>query len=304
MSGAVRHYVDAGWRLVAIPPRSKRPIGEWQTREYSLAELELGNVGVRLGEPSGWLVDVDLDSAEAIVLADQVFPRTLTFGRASKPRSHRLYTASGAATRQFRAPDGQMIVELRSTGAQTVLPGSVHESGEPIEWDDERDSVELPHAALSIDAGELLELVAQLAVSALIMRQTDERTARKVLFGGRAPPLPGRVLTLCRARLGIPEPERKPPMRAQGRAALDGARANAAKSPPAISGGGGHATTFRLAQHLVHGFGLDDADALAVLDEWNATCQPPWSPNELAHKIGSARQHPVREPVADRLGAQ
>ena len=30
-----------------------------------------------------------------------------------------------------------MLVELRSTGGQTVFPGSTHESGEAIRWDEE-----------------------------------------------------------------------------------------------------------------------------------------------------------------------
>jgi hypothetical protein len=62
------------------------------------------------------------------------------------------------------------------------------------------------------------------------------------------------------------------------------------KCQPAISGNGGHNQTFKVACALVHGFHLDDADALAVLKEWNLTCQPPWSDKELEHKVASARK--------------
>jgi len=38
----------------------------------------------------------------------------------------------------------------------------------------------------------------------------------------------------------------------------------------------------------VHGFALGEADALALLREWNGSCVPPWSESELVHKIKSA----------------
>ena len=53
-----------------------------------------GNIGIILGEPSGWLVDVDLDCDEAIELADQYLPPTAAItGRPSSPKSHRWYIA-------------------------------------------------------------------------------------------------------------------------------------------------------------------------------------------------------------------
>jgi len=67
------------------------------------------------------------------------------------------------------------------------------------------------------------------------------------------------------------------------------AEAYVAKVPGAISGSGGHAHTFALALRLVRGFELNDADALGILRGWNATCAPPWSENELRHKVASAR---------------
>lgn len=58
--------------------------------------------------------------------------------------------------------------------------------------------------------------------------------------------------------------------------------------PGAISGQRGHDTTFRAACALVIGFGIKENVALALLTEWNATCQPPWSEKELQHKISQA----------------
>ena len=38
----------------------------------------------------------------------------------------------------------------------------------------------------------------------------------------------------------------------------------------------------------VEGFGLDEASAMAALQGWNARCQPPWTENELRHKVRDA----------------
>ena len=57
---------------------------------------------------------------------------------------------------------------------------------------------------------------------------------------------------------------------------------------PAISGSGGHQAAWRVAQVVARGFALPRPDGLAVLREFNARCQPPWSERELAHKLDSA----------------
>jgi hypothetical protein len=77
---------------------------------------------------------------------------------------------------------------------------------------------------------------------------------------------------------------------------IDRARRYVAKCPPAISGQGGHDATFHVAAILVNGFALGEADALALLHEYNAGCQPPWSETELVHKVKSAAtaQHQQR----------
>lgn len=69
---------------------------------------------------------------------------------------------------------------------------------------------------------------------------------------------------------------------------LERARRYIAKCLPAVSGQGGHNATFHVAAVLVHGFALGEADALALLREFNQRCLPPWSEGELIHKIKSA----------------
>jgi len=97
-----RGYVERGWCVVPIPHKHKKPVvKDWPSLRLTAAELPAtfngaaSNIGVLLGAPSGYLVDVDLDCAEALLLAPSLLPKTLAlFGRASKPRSHRLYIAA------------------------------------------------------------------------------------------------------------------------------------------------------------------------------------------------------------------
>ena len=97
-------YQRRGWRLVPIPAGQKGTFEQgWQTRNYALGDFSAGgNVAVLLGPRSGELVDIDLDCPEALALADTYLPATgAVFGRASKPRSHRLYTSAGALFESF-----------------------------------------------------------------------------------------------------------------------------------------------------------------------------------------------------------
>src|ERR1051325_811687 len=146
-------YLRRGWMPIPIPHRSKNPnFKNWS--QFKIGEAELSahfnghpqNLGVLLGEVSGDLVDVDLDCHEALLLASNFLPRTgAIFGRDSKRHSRWLFLSS-LTTKRFRDPvaaanhdksegDKGMLVELRSTGCQTIFPGSTHTSGEIITWD-------------------------------------------------------------------------------------------------------------------------------------------------------------------------
>lgn len=81
---------------------------------------------------------------------------------------------------------------------------------------------------------------------------------------------------------------------------VDRARRYLATLPPAIAGQHGDNDTFRACCRLVRGFLLDDADALALITEWNAHCQPQWSERELVEKIRRARRY-GREPLGGLL---
>lgn len=69
---------------------------------------------------------------------------------------------------------------------------------------------------------------------------------------------------------------------------VERARLYLEKCEPAVSGQGGHTTTFLVAQKLVRGFALDEATAFSLMTEWNRRCVPPWSRRELARKVKEA----------------
>ena len=82
--------------------------------------------------------------------------------------------------------------------------------------------------------------------------------------------------------------------------AIDRARRYLTSVPPAITGQHGDVHTFRICCRLVRGFALNDDQALHALEEWNARCQPPWSPEELLDKLRRATRY-GREPVGGLL---
>jgi hypothetical protein len=84
---------------------------------------------------------------------------------------------------------------------------------------------------------------------------------------------------------------------------LERARRYLAALPPAIAGAHGDLQTFRVCCRLVRGFALDDGEALALLQEWNARCLPPWTDRELEQKIVSAKRY-GREPIGALLEAR
>ena len=137
------------------------------------------NIGVQMGQKSKGLTDVDLDSPEALALAEAFLPPTNTvFGRSSTPRAHQLYISNLAATEdraaikfydpRQRKGEEALILELRIGGAgkaaQTVFPPSAHkETGEPITWAEGGDPA-------VVDGADLLKAVQVLSACSLLAR--------------------------------------------------------------------------------------------------------------------------------------
>jgi len=77
----VAAYRRRGWHCVPLRPRSKTPARRDWTNLRLNPEVfpEGGNIGIILGDPSGWLIDVDLDCAEAIELVlKQAIPESIS----------------------------------------------------------------------------------------------------------------------------------------------------------------------------------------------------------------------------------
>jgi hypothetical protein len=174
-------FIERGWNPIPVSRRTKKPIGTaWQKQPVKTAKDAPRyfngssiNVGVQMGKKSKGLSDVDLDCGEAVIIGGLLLPNSgAVFGRKSKLRSHWLYYSNLAskidkAAVQFRDTDHTMMLELRiggsGKGAQSVFPGSVHSSGETIEWDSEGEPAR-------IEDDELLRSVEHIAAATMLAR--------------------------------------------------------------------------------------------------------------------------------------
>ena len=205
-------YLARGWNPVPVAFRDKKPVGKaWQrlrvskdnvAQHFKSAQM---NVGIQLGPNSGGLTDIDLDSSEAVAIAPSLLPDTACiFGRASKRASHRLYVTTmgdriNKAAIQSKDPTSEskvppceretfkgMLLEVRIgggvKGAQTLAPGSVHPSGEGIDYEPARDG-----EPARIDGEYLLVCAKQVSAASLAARYWPGDGARhdaRLAFAG------------------------------------------------------------------------------------------------------------------------
>lgn len=179
---AAREYIEhRQWAPIPVPYRSKMPVFEgWPllrlTVDTVLTHFPKGrrwNIAVLNGQPSGNLLNMDLDSPEAIALAPDFLPPTpCRYGRKSKPESHWLYVAQPLVkTTKFEDVDGTMLAELLSTGTATPVPPSVNPSGEAVEWSS-------PGEPARVNPTELLRAGSLLAATALLARHWPGKGTR------------------------------------------------------------------------------------------------------------------------------
>ena len=162
--------MERGWVAIPIPRESKKPtLSGWQDRTLQDVDADEDfadndNLGVVLGDPSGGLVDIDLDCPEAIRAAGEVLPDTgLIFGRQSNPTSHWIYKVTKPQGRvTYTSPQGGgMLVEYRANGCQTLFPPSVHDNKDKVAF--HRDDF-----PATVDKADLLEACRRLAAISLI----------------------------------------------------------------------------------------------------------------------------------------
>jgi len=137
-------------------------------------------LGVLLGGARN-LTDVDCDTQLAVALAAQGLPMresTCKFGHKSKTPSHYLYyTDESLPSAKLKDPLTQeCIIEYRSVkkdgsrGYQTVIPPSIHPSGEPIEYLPGHE----PSQIVTISAQKLLRRVLSIGAIALMAKYWPE----------------------------------------------------------------------------------------------------------------------------------
>jgi hypothetical protein len=136
-----------GVRVYPVVSGQKAPKGKnWQLSRLVDSDIdELFGPGSNIlrlnGEPSSWQVDVDADTPEAAAAAKVLLPHTAwVHGHPENPESHYTFICIGAETMQLVHPIRQadaegkkckkMLVEIRSTGSGTIMPGSRHPNGQ------------------------------------------------------------------------------------------------------------------------------------------------------------------------------
>ncbi len=177
---AARAYKEFGWAPLPVAHRDKYPANrqglpldgwkKYRWRDDNDFNDKADNIGIRFDDD----VDIDLDTMEARQLAACILPATATYGRESAPQSHWIYKAE-AEFCQFSFND-EMIVEIRTGGAQSVVPPSIHEAGEAIEWDgDWREDI------AEVDGDYLTSRVRVLAAACLVCKGWPGKGSRDIL---------------------------------------------------------------------------------------------------------------------------
>lgn len=149
--------------------------------QQTIFQLERGddNPGIHL---HGKVVDVDVDTDNPTLLAalDYFLPHTAhVWGRKSRPRTHRLYEVTGCGD-LFQPSDfgfldvikkhPEINVEIRGGEAKnaeySLLPGSLHPSGEVYTWHDVAAARSTP---VAVDALKLVSGVRMACIAALLV---------------------------------------------------------------------------------------------------------------------------------------
>jgi len=190
---AARDSLALGIWPLPIKPGEKRPSlgNDWQSARLTIDDLQEHfedgkNLGWLLGIGPSFIADVDFDCPEALAVAPLIKgPKTSRIaGRKSSPQSHYFFKLPGECEpNTFKNPlakkedSKKMLVEIRGKGQQTVVPPSIHISGEPYEWHKSGEFGSTTYA-------DLLRWVSKIAAAALLVRYWPGRvSARLGLIG-------------------------------------------------------------------------------------------------------------------------
>jgi P4 family phage/plasmid primase-like protien len=184
---AARLLIAKGLAPIPLPPRdgelTKKPAAEdWPNLALAIEQVDGAfHDGCNLGLKLDVLTDVDLDCPESLELAKCFLkPTACCFGHKSKRNSHLLYRVEGSRSTKFLddvtdTTKTQMLVEIRhGAGFQTMVPPSVHPSGEPVAWEGSANGQ--PEVW---DHKSLLKAVGKIAAGSLLIRQLQTGTKIK-----------------------------------------------------------------------------------------------------------------------------
>ena len=259
-------YARLGYPVFPCAPGGKAPITRHGCKDATTDEKQIEawwrqHPSANIGIATAGLLVVDVDGPENPWLADQPEKRQELAGTATS------LTPGGGRHHVFRQPPGRAWgnttgklapkVDTRGNGGYIVAPPSVV-GGKAYRWAE--------GAGLDQSPRNLVEpprwLVMALDNGGLPSRASERPWTV---------PLPGDVERRALAYLDA--------------------------MPPAISGQGGHNTTYAAATVLVHGFGIPPDRALELLlAHYNPRCQPPWTEKELRHKVEDAATKPHARP--------
>lgn len=128
---AYHRYVANGWKPILIYRGKKNPVGnDWINQPERPVDDFTGhhNIGIALGSRSNGLADIDIDDAELLEAAPVFLPKTEAkfgryYGKETQSLAHWLYRAPAEKSYKLTY-HGQTLIEVRSTGGQTVFPPS------------------------------------------------------------------------------------------------------------------------------------------------------------------------------------
>ena len=195
IAAAAADYVARKWNPVALHYKQKNPASGkgWQHIRIDADNVarhfnsKLRNIGLQMGPPSGGLADVDLDCAEARVIAPYVLAKTKSrFGRNSSRDSHWLYVTNAppdaGADIQFLDPvQKKMLLELRlgaGGGAQSMAPPSIWTNKEDITVPPETVSWEEDDEPARVEYADLLQRTRRIAALTLLARHWPENGSK------------------------------------------------------------------------------------------------------------------------------
>ena len=153
-----KNYIDAGFSVIPDKYKMKTPaIKGWTDYCYKNPTLDEAegwsnnftctNMAVCLGEASG-IIALDFDSTDETVikLLEPILPKS-PVGRIGAKGWARLFRFRGETTQSLKY-NGEMVIEILSSGKKLTLPPSIHPNGMAYKWETET-------TLLDVDINEL-----------------------------------------------------------------------------------------------------------------------------------------------------